>query len=369
MSLFPSAEPGDDAGRIVTVDGPVDPEDVGPILPHEHVFGDFTDKFDRPATAVDRAKSREPITLENLVWVRNNVTNHEETLRLDSIADAIEEVRHFLRAGGDLIVDVTPKNVGGDPKRVRSVARETGVRFVHGTAFYVHYSHPDRVSDMDVDDIADEFVDDVLTGIDETGVRAGIIGEIGASERIRPEEEKVIRGGARAARRTGAALSIHPPFHRNEADPTSKRALWCLDLVEEEGLPPERVVLCHRDQSKWLESDLRYQKKIAQRGAYVEFDLFGHPEAYHEIVDDAQPSDLDRVKYVEEMISAGYGDRLLLSHDAFLKTVLRKYGGHGYAHLLENVFPVLRARGIDDLTLQQLVIENPRRVLTFAEPM
>jgi phosphotriesterase-related protein len=368
MSLFPDPAPGTDAGSIVTVEGRIDPESVGPILPHEHVFGDFTDKLDRPATAVDRSMARDDIDIENLHWVRKNLTSHEASLRLDSLSDAIEEVGHFHRAGGDLIVDVTPKNVGGDPRRVRGVARETGVNFVHGTAFYVHYSHPDRVADMDVEDVAEEFVDDVRNGIGDTGVRAGIVGEIGASERIRPAEEKCIRGGARAARRTGAPLSIHPPFHRDEDDPTSKRALWCLDLAEEEGLPPERVILCHRDQSKWLESDLQYQREIADRGAYVEFDLFGHPEAYHEIVDDAQPSDLDRVRYVEEMVAAGHADRLLLSHDVFVKTVLRKYGGNGYAHLLETVLPILEARGMDEATLRQLVVENPRRVLAFAEP-
>jgi phosphotriesterase-related protein len=368
MTLFPRAEPGDDEGSIVTVEGPIDPESVGPILPHEHLFGDFTDKFDRPSAPVDRQAAGDPITLGNLHWIRDNLTSHEETLRLDSLAAAIEEIGHFYRAGGDLVVDVTPKNVGGDPRRVRGVARETGVRIVHGTAFYVHYSHPDRVADMDADEIADEFVSDVLTGIDDTGVRAGIIGEIGASERILPAEETCIRGGARAARRTGAPLSIHTPFHRDEADPTSKRALWCLDIAEAEGLPPDRVVLCHRDQSKWLESDLAYQKRIADRGAYVEFDLFGHPEAYHAIVDDAQPSDLDRVRYVEEMVSSGYEDRLLLSQDVFVKTVLRKYGGNGYAHLLENVLPILRTRGMTEATLRQLLVENPRRVLTFAAP-
>jgi phosphotriesterase-related protein len=368
MTLFPSADPGDDEGSIVTVDGPIDPESVGPPLPHEHVFGDFTDKFDRPSTAVDRETAGEPITLANLHWVRDNVVSHEETLRLDSVSDAVEEIGHFARAGGDLLVDVTPQNVGGDPARVRGVARETGVEIVHGTAFYVHYSHPDRVAEMDADEIADEFVSDVLTGIDDTGVRAGIVGEIGASERILPAEEKCIRGGARAARRTGAPLSIHTPFHRDEADPTSKRALWCLDIAEEEGLPSERVILCHRDQSKWLEADLTYQKQIAERGAYVEFDLFGHPEAYHAMVDDAQPSDLDRVRYVEEMVSSGHEDRLLLSHDVFVKTVLRKYGGNGYAHILENVLPILRARGMDEATLRRLVVENPRRVLTFAAP-
>lgn len=368
MALFPNAAPGDDEGQIVTVEGPIDPDGVGPILPHEHVFGDFTDKFDLPDSAVDRSTAREPIALENLSWVRENLVSHETSLRLDSMADAIEELSRFHGAGGDLVVDVTPKNVGGDPERVRAVGRETGVRFVHGTAFYVHYSHPEKVSDMSVDAVADEFVSDVLEGIDDTGVRAGIVGEIGASERIRPEEEKCIRAGARAARRTGAALSIHPPFHRDEDDPTSKRALWCLDLAEEEGLPPERVILCHRDQSKWLESDLRYQKEIASRGAYVEFDLFGHPATYHELVDDAQPDDLDRVRYVEEMVAAGHTDRLLLSHDVFVKTVLRKYGGNGYAHLLENVIPLLRTRGMEQATLRRLTVDNPRRVLTFDAP-
>jgi phosphotriesterase-related protein len=68
------------------------------------------------------------------------------------------------------------------------------------------------------------------------------------------------------------------------------------------------------------------------------------------------------------MVSSGYEDRLLLSHDVFVKTVLRKYGGNGYAHLLENILPILRTRGIEEATLRRLVVKNPRRVLTFTAP-
>lgn len=366
-------------GSIVTVDGPINPDQLGVTLMHEHLFADWMlDKYVPPDSAFERQVAEEPLTLENQWYVRRQPFDHRENLRLGSVEDAVEEVTHFLRAGGDAIVDVTPKNVAGDPEQVRGVARETGVKVIHGTAFYTHSSHPERLENMSVEEVTAEFVEDVQHGIDGTEIRAGIIGEIGVSDtssreepgidgEIHAAEERVLRAGARAAVRTGAPVSVHPPFQRTAEWPTSRRCLELLDILEEEGLEPERVVFCHRDQSKWLESDLKYQKQLADRGAYVEFDLFGHPEVARPTQNDAQPSDMDRVAWLMELIEEGYANRLLLSHDVFIKSVLRKYGGEGYVHILKNILPVLSKFGVEETTLQTLMIENPRRVLTFAE--
>jgi flagellin-like protein len=80
--------------------------------------------------------------------------------------------------GGDTVVDVTPKGVGADPAAVRGLARSTGLQFVHGTAYYVRSAHPDRVDDATVEDLESEFVSDVREGIDDTDVRAGVVGEM-----------------------------------------------------------------------------------------------------------------------------------------------------------------------------------------------
>jgi len=357
-----------DTGTAVTVEGPVDPETLGITLPHEHVFSSWgPEKFDDPESAYERKLAREPISLENLWYVRRNPTQHRENLRLESMEDAIEEVAQFHRAGGDTIVDVTPKGASADPERVRGVGRESGVTFVHGTAFYTRESHPERVAHRDTDELTEEFVSDVTDGIGGSSVRAGIIGEIGTSGEIHEREEKVLRAGARASLETGAPVSVHPPSDRDPEWPPSRRALQVLDILEEEGLPLDRVVICHMDQSKWLGGSMEYQRTVLDRGAYVEFDLFGH-ELYFEDGEDAQPSDVDRAGYVAELVKDGYTDQLLLSQDIFLKYLLRRYGGHGYAHVLTNVLPMFDGAGVPEEAVENLLTSNPQRMLTFAKP-
>jgi len=358
-----------DTGKIVTTSGPISPSKAGVTLPHEHIFLDtVADKYEQPESAFERRLAEEPISLENLWWIRQNPMTHKNNMRLDSMEDAVKELSLYKQAGGRTVVDVTPKNMGGDPARVAAIARQIDIHIVHGTAYYMRSSHPDGIDNKSVDELADEFVDDIQNGIDETDVRAGIIGEIGLSNEIHPQEEKVLRGAARAALRTGAPVSIHTPFERTPENPTSRRSLWALDIVVEEELPADRVILCHRDQSKWQEEDLKYRRRIADRGAYVEFDLFGHDELYHYDQEDGQPSDFDRVSDLIELINDGHQKRLLVSHDIFLKQFLTRYGGHGYRHILANIVPVLRARGVTEDTIETIIRENPQRLLSFESP-
>lgn len=367
----------DDTGLVVTVDGPIDPEGLGVTLAHEHTFADFAAPyFEEPDSAYERELAYEPVSMDNLWYVDRNHFNHEDNLLLQSLDEAIEEVSHFYRAGGDTIVDVTPKNVGEDPERVRAVARETGVQYVHGTAYYSKSTHPDGLESRTIDDIEAEFVNDVRDGIDDTDIRAGIVGEIGLSGHIHETEERVLRAGARAARRTGAPLTIHPagrtPDSQRDPEtgeerawPRSRWGLRALDIVEDEGLPAERVVIDHMDGT--LYEDLEYQHRIAERGAYLEYDLWG-TNKYIERWDDGYPSDTWRVRSVTELVEAGHADRLLFSHDIGSKTKRRTYGGHGYGHVLEVIVPRLRRNGVSQDAVDEILVENPRRLLTFAEP-
>lgn len=361
----------DDTGSVVTVEGGIDPDELGSTLVHEHTFTDFARAwFDEPESAYKRKLAYEPVSLENQWYIDQNHFRHEDNLRLDSFEEAVEEYAAYYRAGGDTVVDVTPKGVGPDPNRVRGVARETGLQFVHGTAYYVRSAHPDRLDDATVEALESEFVSDVREGIDDTDVRAGLIGEIGTSGHLHDVEETVLRAGARAARRTGAPLSIHPPgrtahSQRNRTYPRSRWALEILDIVEEEGLPPERVAICHMDGT--LYEDLEYQFELAERGAYLEYDLWG-TEKYLERWNDGYPSDAWRVDAVGELIERGHADRLLFSHDIGSKSKRRAHGGHGYAHVLESVLPRLEANGVDRETLDRIMVENPREWLAFAEP-
>jgi len=360
-----------DTGTIVTVDGPIEPESAGITYPHEHLFANWEEKFDPPEAASKRRFSRETLSLENRWFVRRKPYGVLDNLRLESVEDAVHEVRRFHRAGGDTMVEVTPKNTGMDPEAVRGVSRETGINVVKGTSFYYYDAHPSRVSRMSEAEIADEFVSDVREGIDDTTVRAGIVGEIGLSDapsgQWHDQEEKVLRAGARAALRTGASVSIHPPAARDPESPPSVRALEVLDVCTDVGLPAERVVIGHMDQSKWADAGLDAVTDLASRGAFVEFDLFGH-ERYMFGEQDAQLSDWERVEQVIELVERGYGDRLVLSQDIYLKHWLSKYGGVGWTHILETIVPALLDRGLDQDAVDRMLVENPAQILTFEAP-
>mgnify|MGYP002338719052 CR=1 FL=1 len=375
MRLLSTHMPSEDIGTVVTVDGRIDPDEVGVTTTHEHLFLDAAEAwFELPDEAQAREVATDPISLDNLWYVRRNPQQHRDNLQLTSMEEAITEVNYFQRAGGDTVVDVTPKAVGCDPKRVRGIARQTGLNIVHGTAYYTKASHPDRFESQSQDELGDtledEFVSDVVDGIDDTDVRAGIVGEIGLSDTIYPDEEAALRAGARAARRTGASLTIHPPgrtpeSQRNRTYPTSRWALEVLDIVEEEGLPPGRVIMDHMDRT--IYEDLEYQYDLAERGAYLEYDVWGL-EVYLENYNDSYPSDTWRAEAVCDLIDRGYASQLVFGQDVYTKTQRRKYGGYGYGHLLENIVPMLKERGVDQDVLDRIFVDNPRDVLTFVDP-
>jgi phosphotriesterase-related protein len=364
----------DDAGSVVTVEGRIPPSDLGVTMTHEHTFIDMARGwFTEPESGPARKVAHEPVTMENIGTVRQDMMAHKDNLLLDSVETAIDEIEQYYLAGGDSIVDVTPKNVGGDPQIVRGVSRATGVQIVHGTAYYIRPAHPDRLDSMSIDDLEEEFVSDVREGIDETDVRAGIIGEIGVSGRIHKMEENVLRAAARASLRTGAPINVHPPGGKpdmppeNEIDGTNARSRWALeimDIFDDEDLPSERVVMSHMDAT--LFEDIKYQKQLAERGPFLEFDVWGN-ENYNMSYADGYPSDEWRIETVMELIDEGYEDQLVFSQDVCYKVLLQKYGGYGYSHILEHIVPRLQRRGVGDETIAKILETNPQRALTFSE--
>jgi len=361
-----------DTGSVVTVDGRIEPDELGKTMTHEHLFSDLAVWMDEPGSSYERKKANDPITLEDLWYVHRNPSSVKDNMRLDSLEQAIEEMKLFHRMGGDTLVDVSPKKdstSGGDQERVRAVARETGVNIIHGTGYYIKAAHPDKISEMSIGELREEFVSDVNEGIGDTDVRAGIIGELGVSDSLHDDEEKVLRAGAQAAIETGAPVTIHPNGKSDRRDgtyPSSRWGLEILDILEDEGLPAERVVMGHNDRALFEGTGLEYQKELADRGAFVEYDLWG-AEEYFFHRSDARPSDVHRTEWVRELIEDGYASNLLFSQDICRKFRTAKYGGHGYFHVINNIVPMLRDFGIEKETLEQIIVENPKRMLTFED--
>src|SRR5215510_10047796 len=201
------------SGHVQTVLGIIPPEAMGVTLPHEHLLIDFKVMFAEPTSSAERARAHEPVSLANLGWVRQNFNANLDNLRLTDERVSADEILLFKHAGGSTVVDPTPKTLARDPLALARIARRTGLNIVMGAGYYVHASHPPDMDKRTVDDLAREMIADITIGVGDTGVHAGLIGEIGTTSPWTENEKKVLRAAIVAQRATGAPLMIHPGRH------------------------------------------------------------------------------------------------------------------------------------------------------------
>jgi predicted metal-dependent phosphotriesterase family hydrolase len=309
------------AGYVQTVRGRIPAADLGFVLPHEH-------------TGIQ-------------LWQIPNRWDYWELTPDDSIV--LPELAAYRAAGGATLVDLTLAGVGRDPLRLRRYAEASGLHIVMGAGWYrtAYYPVEARIDRRSVDDLADELMAEIETGVDGSGIRPGIIGEIGTDKPwLTALEERVHRAAGRAARQTGLAITTHSVM--------SPVGLAQLRVFEEEGVDPARVVIGHADSYPSLEHYL----EIIRRGANLEFDFLGMSFTPMERTGEPRIVDLAR-----ELIERGHADRLLLSQDVCHNSQLKAYGGNGYIHLFEAFLPQLRAAGVPDAAIQQMTVINPARIL------
>jgi predicted metal-dependent phosphotriesterase family hydrolase len=310
--------------HVQTVLGPLDPADLGVTLPHEHT-----------QIALWHVRDR---------WDYWQLTRDREAI--------LEELGHYRAAGGRSLVDLTVDGVGRDPAWLVDLAEASGLHVVMGSGWYRQAYYPPTL-DVDrrsVEDLADELVREMEGGVGETGVRPGIIGEIGTDKPwVSAREERVFRAVARAARRTGLAVTTHAVL--------SPVGLDQLRILEAEGADPSRVVIGHADSYPRLEHWLA----IVERGASVELDFLGMTFTPQERHGEGRVIDL-----IRELLSRGHAERVLLSQDVCHDSQLRRYGGNGYTYLADTFLPRLREAGVSAAEIETMTVANPRRLLTIA---
>jgi predicted metal-dependent phosphotriesterase family hydrolase len=311
------------APGVQTVLGRIDPGDLGWTLPHEH-------------TAI-------------ALWHIANRWDYWE-LRRDEVV-IVDELAKSVDAGGSAVVDLTLQGVGRDPQWLANLARATGLHVVMGSGWYrdAYYPAEALIDRRPVDDLADEIVREATVGVGDSGIRTGIIGEIGTDKPwLSAREERVHRAAARAARRTGLSITTHAV--------QSTVGLHQLTVFEEEGADLSRVVIGHADSNP----SPGYHQAIVERGATVEFDFLGMSftplERHGE----------DRiVESICDLLSRGRVGQVLLSQDVCHDSQLTRYGGNGYVYLAETFLPRLRAAGVSDDEITTMTVDNPRRLLTI----
>ena len=347
---------GRNRGLIQTVLGPVRPSDLGATTTHEHLHIDFSFMYRPAQDSPSQELADAPLFLENLGWVRRNYYSNRSNLQLMDVDTTISEVRKYRAVGGGAIVDATTTQFGRKPDTLARISRESGVHIIMGSGYYVASVHPEDMDERSSEDLAREIIGDICEGVEGSGVKAGIIGEVGCTWPLAPNERKSLSAAAIAQKETGAAILIHPGRHPDAP-------LEILELLANGGADVSRVIMGHLDRTVF-ESDALLS--IAASGCYLEWDLFGNEGSYYPLAEIDMPSDAQRLDYIKRVADAGYSDKIVIGQDIATKHRLVKYGGHGYGHILENIVPRMRRKGFSEDVIRAITVGNPARILAFA---
>lgn len=314
---------GPPSRQIMTVLGPIAPNQLGLALGHDHVLIDAFEIYGKSSA--------------DYSWI------------IDDVELAIDELKLFAKHGGAAIVDPTNIGLGRDPSALHAISLASGVHIVMGSGWYREAVYPRYVWEESANELADRIVTEVRQGVGDTSVRPGFIGEIGTGRlAISPAEERVLRAAARAQRKTGLTIVTHTT-HFGEL------AIEQLDLLREEGIGADRVVVSHLGDRIGLGVVLR----IAERGAWLGIDNLGLDGGYAPLQ--------EKAKLVAALIHEGFGNRIILGNDTCTTTQLVAYGGQGYANMIQNFIPRLRTVGLAEGDIENLTVTNPAQAFAYTD--
>jgi phosphotriesterase-related protein len=307
---------------VETMTGPISTADLGFTLMHEHIF-----------SRSEGVEHNFPI-----VW--------DEQAELNKALDMLTALK---ARGVDTIVDCTVLGLGRDVPLLLPVVEKAGIQVIVATGMYYYSEIPFYFQGHDIDHMADLFVHDIEVGIQGTNVKAAVL-KCGTDEPgVTPGIEKLLRGIARAHRRTGVPITTH-------THAATKRGLDQQDIFQSEGVDLRRVIIGHSGDT----DDIDYLTKLLDRGSYIGMDRFGLAVFL--------PDD-KRVATVVKLCQLGYASRMVLSQDAhayfdwFEPKLIERFGPNwNYFNILDNIIPALLEAGVTQTQIDTMTRENPRRI-------
>jgi phosphotriesterase-related protein len=305
-------------GVVETVLGPLDVSKLGFTLSHEHVC----------------------------VFPRKLFSD-----RAVAAARMIEKLKEAKAAGVDTIIDLTPSDVGRDVRFGEEVARKSGMQIVASTGFRLA---PESYNAQTVEQIAELFIREIEHGIEDTGIKAGLIKAAARSAAVLPAEEKGFKAAARASKATGVPIATHTDARRRGGEMQA-------DIFEAEGVSPARVSLGHSDDT----DDVNYLIGLAKRGYTIGID-----HAFYGAIESAQdhPAYIKerlevpwqkRAGYIKQLIDAGCGDKVFLSNDWELDR--EKINPDGLLFNTRRTIPYLKQLGVSQRDIHTITVDNPKR--------
>lgn len=300
---------------IQTVKGVIDPKQMGVTMSHEHL-------------CLDLSRVRK---------------NDDSTYGYSDIV--INEIKKAKELGVNTFIEVTCNDMGRDVQQLVRFSDECDIHIIAATGFYLDEYHTDFVRKSTPEELAEIFIHDLTVGIDDTSIKAGVIGEVASSEKMTESERKVLIASAIAAKKVGCAITTHCQLGKLGKE----QAKIFIDM----GMNPEKVVLGHVD----LSNNLEYMCDLLDLGFNIAFDTIGKTSYL---------SDDKRAENLKSLIDKGYVDQIVLSQDISRKSYFSTSGKYdGFTTVLKKFIPILLGLDVEQDHIEKMLVSNPQRIFNI----
>ncbi|KAG5684564.1 hypothetical protein PVAND_013789 [Polypedilum vanderplanki] len=352
--------------KIRTVLGDISPDQLGITLTHEHISLKFDKFYCYPPKKLEKFFNdgiNEQIHLKNVGYIRqypyasNYNLNFCDNATHKAVLDDIQEFKSF---GGGAIVENTTYGIDRNLDFMLDISKTSGVHIIAGTGHYIEMTQKAETLKMSMEELVQLYMTDIEEGVKVEGsndlVKCGFIGEVGSVYPITAFERRSIEATAEVQSMLKCGVSFHPG-----RDP--KAPFDIMRIYLEAGGDPNKSVMSHLDRTLLNDEQLMEFSKI---GCFCQMDLFGTEVSWYQLNPNADmPSDAQRVERLKMLVDEEKTERILMSHDIHTKHRLTSFGGHGYAHILNNVKPKMEIKGFTEEQIYQIMVKNPAKWLEF----
>lgn len=267
-------------------------------------------------------------------------TNYNDT------NEVMLELKELRKKGIDSIVEVTNRGMGRDVLIMVELAERTGLNIIASTGFYKEPFLPQYFYQLSDKELTNMLIKDIEEGMDETHIKAHVLGEVGTSHnRITDTERRLFYIIGNVHLNTGRPIFTHTTL--------GTMALEQIQILEERNVDLEKVLIGHMD----LNYNMEYHLRVADKGCYLGFDTIGKINY--------QP-DENRIQLIKELVARGHENQIVLSLDLTRKSHLKKYKGIGYSYIVDKFIPLLIESGIKEETISKFLVDNPNRLLNIS---
>lgn len=267
-------------------------------------------------------------------------TNYNDT------NEVMLELKELRKKGIDSLVEVTNRGMGRDVLIMVELAERTGLNIIASTGFYKEPFLPQYFYQLSDKELTNMLIKDIEEGMDETHIKAHVLGEVGTSHnRITDTERRLFYIIGNVHLNTGRPIFTHTTL--------GTMALEQIQILEERNVDLEKVLIGHMD----LNYNMEYHLRVADKGCYLGFDTIGKINY--------QP-DENRIQLIKELVARGHENQIVLSLDLTRKSHLKKYEGIGYSYIVDKFIPLLIESGIKEETISKFLVDNPNRLLNIS---